>query len=131
MKNRILNSAYPKLISSNYAYLTLFLIWPFLAFCIAVVDFNKREARRVIYLFLIYFGFTFANSNEFTDAFRYGRRLVANAALPFSEFKNIIGGLYSDTSIDIVEPLVSFVVSRFTSYHGVYFAVWAAIFGYF
>ena len=85
----------------------------------------------MIYIFLIYYGFTFVSTNQYADAFRYAEHLRDHALLPFSEFFRIVGGLYSGTSVDIVEPLISFVVSRFTSHHGLYFAIWAAIFGYF
>ena len=45
---------------------------------------------------------------------------------------NIIGGLYgSQTTVDIVQPLISFIVSRFTSHHSLLFASFAALFGFF
>ncbi|WP_430809877.1 MULTISPECIES: EpsG family protein [unclassified Carboxylicivirga] len=65
------------------------------------------------------------------DSYRYVLSLEANSMRPFSEVFNIIGGLYSDTTIDIFEPLISFLVSRFTTNAGVYFAVWTAILGFF
>jgi hypothetical protein len=112
-------------------YLLLFLLWPFLAFITALTNYSQKEARKVVYIFIIYYGLNFVNSNEAVDAFRYALNLKANAQLPFSDFFKIVGGLYSDTTVDIVEPLISFIVSRFTSHYGVYFAVWAAIFGFF
>ncbi|MGB8492380.1 MAG: EpsG family protein, partial [Bacteroidales bacterium] len=42
-----------------------------------------------------------------------------------------IGGLNTESKVDIIEPLVSFIVSRFTSNYSIYFAVWAGIFGFF
>ncbi len=112
-------------------YLYLFIAWPFLAFFVAIANYGQKEARRVVYFFLIYYGLTFVNNNEGVDAFRYILMLQHNASLPFSEFFRVAGGLYSGTSVDIVEPLISFIISRFTVFHGIYFAVWAAIFGYF
>jgi hypothetical protein len=112
-------------------YLLLFILWPFLALITAMVNYRQREARKVVYIFLIYYGLTFVNNNEVVDAFRYAYNLKVNAQLPFSYFFKIIGGLNSDTTIDIVEPLVSFIVSRFTASYGVYFAVWAGIYGFF
>ncbi len=112
-------------------YLLLFIIWPFLSFMLALVNFSKKEARNVVYIFIIYFGLTFVNNNTAVDSYRYALSLKATAMLPFSDFFKIIGGLYSDTSVDIVEPLISFLVSRISSDHGIYFAVWAAFFGFF
>ncbi len=111
--------------------LILFLIWPFLAFVTAIINFQGSVSRRIIYLFFIYYGLTFVlyegmDSVRFVDYFEY------NAELPFSEFSNIVGGLYAeDSSVDIIEPLISFVVSRFTSNYGFLFAAYAALYGYF
>lgn len=118
-------------LSNTRNYLILFLLWPFLSFMVALANFSRKEARNVIYIFIIYYGLTFVNSNVAVDAYRYALGLKANALLPFSDFFKIVGGLYSDTSVDIIEPLISFIVSRFTDNHGLYFGVWAAIFGFF
>ena len=132
-----MNNSYADIISSDYTisvrnYFVLFLLWPFLAFLVAVRNFSHNEAKKVVYMFLIYYGFTFINNNPAVDAYRYALSLKENAQLPFSEFFNIVGGIYStDTSVDIVEPLISFLVSRITDHHSIYFAVWAAIFGFF
>jgi hypothetical protein len=112
-------------------YLYLFIIWPFLAFLLALGNYSQKGARRVVYFFLIYYGLTFVNSSEGVDAYNYILTFQQNARLPFSAFFDVVGGLYSGTSIDLVEPLISFFVSRFTTFHGAYFAVWAAIFGFF
>ena len=112
-------------------YFILFILWPFLSFLVALANFSSKEAKSVVYIFIVYYGLTFVNNNVAVDAYRYALSLKANAMLPFSEFFTIVGGLYSDTSVDIVEPLISFIVSRFTSDHGLYFGIWAAIFGYF
>lgn len=113
-------------------YLLLFLIWPFLALIAALINYNRKESKVIVYLFLIYYGLTFVLGNAGNDAERYALYMRNNSALPFSDFFKIVGGIYaSDTSVDIVEPLISFFVSRFTSYHGALFAVYAAIFGYF
>jgi len=112
-------------------YLVLFFLWPFMAFLVAVANFSRKEARNIIWLFLVYYGLSFVNNNTGVDAYRYALSLKANALLPFNDFLKIIGGLYSDTSVDIIEPLISFIVSRFTSDDALYFGVWAAIFGFF
>lgn len=118
-------------ISDSKSYLVLFIIWPFLAFLVAVANFSRKEARNIIWLFIIYYGLAFVNNNQAVDAYRYGLSLKANALLPSSDFFKIVSGLYSDTSIDIIEPLISFLVSRITSDDSLYFGVWAAIFGFF
>jgi hypothetical protein len=118
-------------ISNSKNYFILFIIWPFMAFLLAISNFSQKEAKKVVYMFLIYYGFTFVNNNENVDAFRYALNLESNALLPFSDFFRIVGGLNTDTNVDIIEPFISFIVSRFTSNSSLYFAIWAAIFGFF
>jgi hypothetical protein len=102
-----------------------------MAFIIAIINYSRKEARMVVYMFLVYYGLTFVNSNIHVDAYRYALNLKTNALLPFSYFFRIVGGLNSDTTVDILEPLVSFIISRFTSSANIYFAVWASIFAFF
>lgn len=109
----------------------MFLIWPFLTLIIAIANFRDKWARSVIFLFLVYYGLTFVIGNVGVDAERYALNLKRTAEIPFSHFFKILGGLYTNTSVDIVEPFVTFVVSRFTDHHSLLFGTWAAIFAFF
>ncbi len=117
--------------SNAVYYFVLFILWPFLAFVVAINNYTEKSARKVVYLFLIYYGLSFVNNNMYIDAFRYALRLTKTAQLPFSDFFIIVGGLYSDTSVDIIEPLSSFIISRFSTSASVYFAFWTAFMGFF
>ena len=122
--------ALPYLDTKNY--LILFLLWPFLACITAILNFGQKEARNIVYAFLVYYGLTFVVGNEGIDASRIAMALKMNAMLPFSDIFRIIGGVYAtDTTVDIVEPLISFVVSRITEDHRLLFGTFAALFGYF
>lgn len=118
---------------SSKNYLILFVLWPFLAFLVALSDYSHKEAKKVVYFFLIYYGATtVVNLGFYIDAVGYALMLKEKALLPFSEFFNIFTNLYSESSsMDILEPLLSFLVSRITTDHRVLFAVFAAIFGFF
>jgi len=110
----------------------LFLVWPFIAFIMAIRRFELPQNKAIVYLFMALFGFTFILGNEAMDSFRYAERLQDTALLPFNQFYNIVIGLYStETSLDIMMPLVNFIVSRFTTDHRILLGVWALIFGYF
>jgi hypothetical protein len=125
---RVFNSA----VSYRINYLILFLLWPFLAFLFALRDYGNKESRKVVYIFLIYYGLAFVIGNEGMDAAIYALKMKEAAALPFSDFFKIVAGLYAtDTSIDIVQPVISFIVSRFTTDHGYLFAAFAAVYGFF
>jgi len=122
-------------VKNSRHFLLLFLVWPFLAFITALANYDRKEARKMIYIFLIYYGFTYViqqAGGDGADAVRYALYMRNNAERPFSDFFKIIGGLYTnETSMDIVEPFISFIVSRITSYHGILFAAYAALFGFF
>lgn len=116
----------------NLGYFLLFLIWPFASFLVAVSNFNNRDSRRVIHLFLILFGLTFVTQNKDMDSFRIAETFKYIAKLPFSDFWRIVGGLYAtDTSVDIVLPFLNFMVSRVTDDPALLFGAFAAVFGYF
>lgn len=116
-------------------YLFLFLLWPFIAFISAVLNYESKTSRRIVYLYLIYYGLTYVMGDlgdVGPDAERYALGLKANALLPLSDIFKVVAGLYeTDTSIDILEPIISFIVSRFTDNFRILFAVFAAIFGFF
>lgn len=120
-------------VSNSRSYLILFLVWPFLAFISALTNYDHKDAKKVVYFYCIYIGLTyFINTLYYVDAAGYALDLKANALLPFSDFFKIVGGLYSsDTSVDFIEPLISFIVSRFTDDYRILFGVYAAIFGFF
>jgi len=126
-----ISKPFPINLSITKNYLVLFLLWPFLAFITALLNYSQKESKKVVYFFLIYYGLTFVLQNIGTDAEAYAGYLKLAAKLPFSDFFKIVGGLYTDTSVDMIEPLIRFIVSRFTSHHGILFAAYAAIFGFF
>ena len=131
MNKAIIIQPYSNSAMSARNYLVLFILWPFLAFITAIFNYSQKEARSIVYIFLIYYGASLVIGNEGIDAARYALKLKSIANLPFSDFFKIVGGLYTETSVDIVEPFISFIVSRITSDHGLLFAVYAALFGYF
>lgn len=133
MNKGISSQIFPLTVSNSKNYLLLFALWPFLAFITALTNYSYKDSRKVVFLFLIYYGLTYVIQTEvYADAAGYALNLKANAVLPFSDFFKIVGGLYtSETSVDIVEPLISFIVSRFTDDHRILFALYAAVFGFF
>jgi hypothetical protein len=116
----------------NSGILFLFILWPFASFLMALRSFHLRENRIVVYAFMGLFGFTFVLGNEGMDSFSYAKLLEETALHPFNQFYNIVSGLYTtETSLDIMMPLVNFIISRVTSDYRALFGVWALIFGYF
>ena len=123
--------SFPTFEQNGKYYLVLFLLWPFLAFLSALVNYSQKEARRVVYFFLIYYGLTFVIGELGVDAERYAEALRYTARLPWRDFFDIFSGLYRESALDVIDPIVTFLVSRVTTSHGVLFGIWAAVFGYF
>lgn len=120
MKNRMLNL------------LGVFFLWPFASLCLALRDFGRKENRLIVHLFFILYGFTFVIATDFPDATRYAQQLKDISLLPAADFVETLKGLYSENgAVDLFQPFVTLFVSRFTSNHGVLFAVFAAVFGFF
>jgi hypothetical protein len=132
MNSRLSHKGLSATASESMSYLILFVIWPFLAFVIALANYYKKEARMIVYLFLVYFGLTFVAEQIYMDAVRYIASFVHNATLPNSDFFKIVGGFYNtDNYVDILEPLISFLVSRITDDYHFLFAAYAVIFAFF
>lgn len=117
---------------NNAGLFLLFLIWPLVAFLVALSKYEKKDSKRVVYLFLVYYGFTFTAANLAMDSRGFAETLLFTAKLPFNQFWNIVAGIYAvETSVDIIQPFIIFVVSRLTEDSRFLFAAFSAFFGYF
>lgn len=112
---------------NNGRLLLLFLFWPFLGFLLALRDFQNKFNQKIILFFCVLFGLLiYVNPSQ--DAQRRVDRLKEAYSQPFEMAFNSFDNLYKE-SVDFIEPLIVFTVSRFTDYHGVLFGVYAFIFG--
>lgn len=109
--------------------LLIFLIWPFIGFIMACRDFSSRLNRNLILVFYTLYGFTFF-VNPAMDGERYANQLLRVYDIPFENRDKIFEGLFSEEGeLDLLQPALTFLVSRFTSYPGILFAVFALVFG--
>jgi len=111
----------------------IFLLLPFFASITAVRSFRSDWAKNVVWAFIVYYGFTFANAKEImgtSDISRYvddlkelyGRSLnLADVLMIFKE----------SGEADVVRTIIAVVVSRFTESGSVLTAVYGFIFGFF
>ncbi|GAB3203707.1 hypothetical protein GCM10027293_34930 [Pontibacter aydingkolensis] len=85
-----------------------------------------------MWLFVAFYGYTFVISNEGMDANRYRDQLILMGQSELS-FDNFTSLLYSEETkyVDILQPLISFTVSLFTTDYKILFLVFAIIFGFF
>lgn len=113
--------------------LCVFLVWPLAGFLCALFNYRSLIGRRIVLWFCIFIGATYyVNFQGNTDSVRYASELIEMSSLKTGEFLKAFGSLYSsETSVDIYQPLITFIVSRFTSDYHVLFSIFALVFGWF
>ncbi|HEX2395725.1 MAG TPA: hypothetical protein VHI78_10280 [Bacteroidales bacterium] len=109
-----------------------FLIWPF-GITIAALKYRHNSwSKNIFWLFCIFFGYIFILPEEGPDSVRYAQRFLeySNFDLSLAELWN---SFYSSSTnyLDILEPLITFLVSRVWNNLSFLFLVYGLIFGYF
>ncbi len=115
-------------------YLSL-LFWPFLSMLASLRNWERPWSKNIFWIFCIFFGFTFIIAQEgfsTADSMRHAELLTeyANAGM---SFRQLFNSIYSESSgyVDIVQPLLTYLVSRVTKNPTILFTVFGFIFGYF
>lgn len=111
-----------------------FLVNPFLGFINAFRYFKQDWAKNSVWLFVIFYGFTMAKP-EFADSTRYVTQLktLNESESSWGAFVRTLFVLdeRGQGSLDIYQPVVTYIVSLFTGNGDVLFAVFGAVFGFF
>lgn len=111
--------------------LLVFIIWPLLAFIWSLLNYRTTLAKRIVFAFIVLYGFTFIVNKEY-DSDRYVQYFENTLDTNFSSFWYNVTNLYSsEAALDLVRPTITFFVSRVTSNHHFLFAAFAFVFGYF
>jgi EpsG family len=124
------------LYKNNKNSIILFLIWPFFALSFAIRNYKSEWAKNIIWLFVIFHGYTLTIHSETAegsiDANRYKLQLAEMHGQELS-FDNFTASLYSEDTqyLDVFQPAVIFLVSRVTGNHHILFAIFGLIFGFF
>ena len=116
------------------AWLGVFMIWPFVAMVRAFAKFRSPHAKKIVWLFFVFFGFVFVyGRGDFAglDSGDYARRLVDlhNNWSGFEYFKYTF--FSKGQNVDFYQPVVTWIVAYFTGNPRWLFAVFSAVFGYF
>lgn len=109
----------------------LFLLWPFLSVFIAFYKYKSSWAKNIVWFFVAFYGYNMVISNEGIDANRYRDKFIEMATTKTST--NILTDLYAEDSnnVDLLQPLLTYIVSIFTDNYKVLFLVYGLVFGYF
>lgn len=111
----------------------IFIIWPFAALLSVFRNYKSSSAKNIVWLFTIYFGLTFVIADAGFDSSSYREKFEKMAIQYDLGFNEFIGLLYNENTkyVDVIQPLLSFLVSRVTDNYHVLFAVFGLIFGFF
>jgi hypothetical protein len=110
----------------------LFFFSPIISLVVALNNFKVSWSKNLVWAFVVFFGFTFVVSNQM-DSTRYSDSLVRMAKLPIGNLANFLSLIYEKETgyVDVLQPLLTFIVSRFTDNSRVLFAVFGFVFGFF
>lgn len=121
--------------TSGYVILTL--LFPFIGLIESLVNWRKPWAKNVFWLACIYVGAIFIFHPEGkvlgsgADGGRYALELQ-NMFASNADFDQVLGSYLSDEfHLDLYQPIVTFIVSRFTDNGHVLFTLYALVFGFF
>jgi len=108
------------------------MLWPFGAVLASLRFYNAQITKNIIWLFVIFYGYTFVLSNDTMDANRIKEKFEYIYFNNFS-FSGLLQYFLLDNedSTDIVQPIIFYFVSKFTTNFYILMAVLGAIFGYF
>lgn len=109
----------------------LFFIWPIFAVVQSFRNLNKPYAKLIIISFFGLFGFTLIYDMT-DDSSRHEEQFRMICQKPFSDFFNVVSGLYSEEGRkpDFVMDLVAFIVSRFTENSHIFFLALGLMLGF-
>ena len=118
-------------LANRYWEYLLFAIWPFLAFLVALRSFGWQYSKGIIILFYALFGFTYLYT-ESSDSSRHAESFVLTGKYPFTDFINIVSGMYSveGQKPDFFMNLIGFMVSRFTENPQYFFLILSLLLGW-
>ncbi len=108
------------------------LVVPFVAALLALRHPRDPAARNLIWIFVVYYGAVFYIApGSGADSVRYAEWLTGMHAIGF-DFHALVNTFFQQGSRnqDIYQPLITWLISRFTDNHTVLFAAFGVLFGY-
>lgn len=120
----------PKIDKKSFVFLWLFN--PFLSACYLFKDFRQNTNIGPYLLLSLFFGISFVVSTTSADSQRYADQLILFHRENIS-LSTILSNFYGEEggTLDIYQPVITWLVSVFTDNVKVLFAVFALVFGYF
>jgi hypothetical protein len=115
---------------NSFRVFIVFLFWPILALRLSIINRDKEWAKNIFWIFCVYYGYTFIIPNVGSDAYSYAQTFH-EFGLKCISISDMLSSLFKDKNVDVLQPVISYTVSRFTNDSRILFATYALIFGYF
>lgn len=115
---------------NSFRVFIVFLFWPILALRLSIINRDKEWAKNIFWIFCVYYGYTFIIPNVGSDAYSYAQTFH-EFGLKSISISDMLSSLFKDKNVDVLQPVISYTVSRFTNDSRILFATYALIFGYF
>ena len=118
-------------VKSNTIYIFfVFLFSPLLALIISIKNYKEVWAKNIVLLFSAFYGFMFVIGNAGSDINRYKARFEKQIDLKIS-LSEYVKLLFKEDNLDFLQPLLSYIVSNFTSDFRIFLLLIGLIFGFF
>lgn len=120
-----------KKLDSSVGYIT-FLFLPILSVIIAINNYREKWAKNVVWAFTAFYAYHFSAPNEGADINAYINKFNSYTDQVYS-IPEFIRSLYSEgsTTLDVIEPLTSYLISQVTRDHHFLLLTYGIIFGFF
>ncbi len=114
----------------------LFFFFPFFSFLVAARSYRSGWAKNIVWAFIVFYGFTLAIGKEDLTEDRQGDivRYVASMKALYGkqiDFNTAVDIFKDSGEADILQTIITILVSRFTDRQQVLTAVYGLIFGFF
>lgn len=109
-----------------------FLALPILALILAIKNYRMPWSKNVVWAFMAFYAYHFSSPNEGADIKHYIEKFINYSFIDFS-IQDFIISQYSEgsTTLDILEPLTSYLLSRITDNYHFLLLIYGVIYGYF
>ncbi|WP_124640015.1 EpsG family protein [Amniculibacterium aquaticum] len=120
-----------KKVHSSFGYIT-FLFLPILSLIIAINNYREKWAKNVVCAFTAFYAYHFSAPNEGADINAYINKFNSYTDQVYS-IPEFIRSLYSEgsTTLDVIEPLTSYLVSQTTRDYHYLLLMYGILFGFF
>lgn len=109
-----------------------FFLAPVLSLGVAIRNFHAPWAKNLVWAFTVFYAYHFISPNEGADIREYINQFRYNIYQDFS-LQSLVRFQYSESStrLDILEPLLSYLISRVTTNYKILMLAYGTIFGFF